>query len=81
MYSGKQKHATLNTIEKVKKFVNEANKFNSDIDVIRGRYTIDGKSMLGIFTIDLTFPVKIRIDSNDQAEIARFNEHMEEFLT
>lgn len=71
----------LNTIEKVKKFVNEANKFNSDIDVIRGRYTIDGKSMLGIFTIDLTFPVKIRIDSNDQAEIARFNEHMEEFLT
>lgn len=71
----------LNTIEKVKKFVNEANKFNSDIDVIRGRYIIDGKSMLGIFTIDLTFPVKIRIDSNDQAEITRFNEHMEEFLT
>ena len=70
----------LNSIEKVKKFTNITNKFNSDIDILRGRYVIDAKSTLGIYTIDLTKPVTIRINSNDSAEIARFNEQMEEFL-
>ncbi len=70
----------LNTLDKVKEFTNEANKFNSDIDIIRDRYVIDGKSILGIYTIDLTKPVTVRIISDDKAEIARFNEKMEQFL-
>lgn len=70
----------LNDFEKVREFTNEANKFNSDIDILRDRYVIDAKSTLGIYTIDLSKPVTIRIISNDRAEIARFNEHMEQFL-
>lgn len=70
----------LNDFEKVRKFTNEANKFNSDIDILRGRYVIDAKSTLGIYTIDLSKPVTIKIISDDRAEIARFNEHMEQFL-
>ena len=70
----------LNTFEKAKKFTDAANKFNSDIDVIRDRYVIDAKSVIGIFTIDLTKPVKVRIISDDTAEITRFNEQMEEFM-
>ena len=34
----------LNTLDKVKDFTNETNKFNSDIDIIRDRYVIDAKS-------------------------------------
>lgn len=70
----------LNTLDKVRDFTNEANKFNSDIDIIRGRYVIDGKSVLGIYTIDLTKPVTVKINSDDKAEIARFYEKMEQFL-
>lgn len=70
----------LNTLEKVKLFTNVANKFNSDIDILRGRYVIDGKSVLGIYTVDLTKPIKVRINSDDKAEIARFDEKMEQFL-
>lgn len=70
----------LNTLEKVKKFTNVVNRFNSDIDVIRDRYIIDAKSVIGIYTIDLTRPVTVRIVSDDKAEIARFNEQMEEFI-
>lgn len=70
----------LNTLEKVKKFTNVVNRFNSDIDVIRDRYIIDAKSAIGIYTIDLTRPVTVRIVSDDRAEIARFNEQMEEFI-
>lgn len=70
----------LNTLEKVKKFTNVVNRFNSDIDVIRDRYIIDAKSVIGIYTIDLTRPVTVRIVSDDKAEIARFNEQMEEFM-
>lgn len=70
----------LNDFEKVRNFTNEANKFNSDIDILRGRYVIDAKSTLGIYTIDLSKPVTIKIISDDSAEIARFNEHMEQFL-
>lgn len=69
----------LNTLEKVKKFTNVVNGFNSDIDIIRDRYIIDAKSVIGIYTIDLTKPVTVRIISDDKAEIARFNEQMEEF--
>ena len=69
----------LNDFKRAKKFIETANKFNSDIDVIRNRYVIDAKSTLGIFTIDLAEPVKVRLNSDDCAEITRFNEMMEEF--
>lgn len=70
----------LKTLEKVKKFTNVVNKFNSDVDIIRDRYVIDAKSIIGIFTIDLTKPVTVRIVSDDKDEITRFNEQMEEFM-
>ena len=69
----------LNTLERVKRFGNIAIKFDSDIDVIRNKYIVDGKSILGIFTLDLRQPVDAEIHSNDEEEIRKFNEAMEEF--
>lgn len=70
----------LNDFTKARKFSNEASKFTSDIDVIRDRYVIDGKSTIGIFTLDLSKPVDVEIHSDDPYEIKRFNDIMSEFM-
>ena len=40
----------LNSINDVKAFVNTVNKYDFDVDLISGRYAIDAKSIMGIFT-------------------------------
>ena len=44
---------SLNSIDKVKSFVNTISQFDSDFDLISGRYVIDAKSIMGIFSLDL----------------------------
>lgn len=70
----------LNTIDKVKKFSNIVLTYESDIDAIRGRYIIDAKSIIGLFTIDLSKPVEIKIHSQDAEELERFENDMKPFL-
>ena len=71
---------TLNDFSKIKKFSSEVVKFESDIDLIKGRYVIDAKSTIGIFTLDLSAPVDVIIHSDNEDEIKRFNEVMEAFV-
>ena len=47
----------LNSIDKVKAFVNEITKFDTDFDLVSGRYVIDAKSIMGIFSLDLSKPI------------------------
>lgn len=70
----------LNDFATARKFINEASKFISDIDVIKGRYVIDGKSAMGTFTLDLSKPIDVEIHSSDLYEIERFNDIMSEFV-
>ena len=70
----------LNDFSKIKKFCREVVDFESDIDLIKGRYVIDAKSAIGIFTLDLSSPVDVEIHSENIEEIKRFNEVMEEFI-
>lgn len=69
----------LNDFSKIKKFCNEVMKFESDIDLVKGRYVIDAKSTMGIFTLDLSAPVDVVIHSDNDDEVKRFNDVMEEF--
>ena len=69
----------LNSIEKVKDFVNRVSTFDCDIDIIYGRYVIDGTSIMGIFSLDLTNPVTVMIHIDDYDELKLFNEIMEDF--
>ena len=57
---------TLNSIDKVKSFVNEITKYDNDFDLVSGRYVIDAKSIMGIFSLDLSKPIDLNIhaDSN-----------------
>lgn len=41
---------SLNSIDKVKSFVNDITKFDYDFDLVSGRYVIDAKSIMGIFS-------------------------------
>lgn len=59
---------SLNSIDKVKAFVNEISKFDCDFDLVSGRYVIDAKSIMGIFSLDLTKPIDLNIHSEDGVE-------------
>ena len=52
---------SLNSIDKVKSFVNGLTQFNFDFDLISGRYVIDAKSIMGIFSLDLSKPIDLTI--------------------
>lgn len=52
---------SLNSIDKVKIFVNSVSKYDSDFDLISGRYVIDAKSIMGIFSLDLSKPIELTI--------------------
>ena len=54
-------------------------KFESDIDLVKGRYVIDAKSTIGVFTLDLSLPVDVVLHSNDMEEIKLFTDSMKEF--
>ncbi|MDO4261901.1 MAG: HPr family phosphocarrier protein [Eubacteriales bacterium] len=61
-------HISLNSIDKVKAFVNEITKFDNDFDLVSGRYVIDAKSIMGIFSLDLSKPIELNIHSENNAE-------------
>ena len=56
---------SLDSIDKVKAFVNAITKFDSDFDLISGRYVIDAKSIMGIFSLDLSKPIELTIHNDD----------------
>ena len=59
---------SLNSIDKVKSFVNDITKFDSDFDLVSGRYVIDAKSIMGIFSLDLSKPIDLNIHADDNVE-------------
>ena len=52
---------SLNSIDKVKTLVNDINRFDFDFDLVSGRYVIDAKSIMGIFSLDLSKPIDLNI--------------------
>ena len=55
---------SLNSIDKVKSFVNEITKYDNDFDLVSGRYVIDAKSIMGIFSLDLSKPIDLNIHAH-----------------
>jgi phosphotransferase system HPr-like phosphotransfer protein len=58
---------SLNSIDKVKAFVNDITKFDCDFDLVSGRYVIDAKSIMGIFSLDLSKPITLNVHGDDEA--------------
>lgn len=51
----------LSSINDVKAFVNIVNNYNFDVDLVSGRYVVDAKSIMGIFSLDLSKPIKVEV--------------------
>ena len=58
----------INSINDVKNFVNLVNKYDFDIDLVSDRYVVDAKSIMGIFSLDLTKPIGIEAHTDDAGE-------------
>ena len=58
----------LGSIDKVKSFVNDITKFDNDFDLVSGRYVIDAKSIMGIFSHDLSKPIDLNIHNEDNLD-------------
>lgn len=56
---------SLRTIEEVKEFVQTITMLDGDFELISGKYIVNAKSILGLFSVDLSKPVTLRIDVND----------------
>ena len=74
-----ERYVNLNSIERVKNFVNQIINIESDVDLIYGRYTLDDKSIMAIFSINLNNKLKLVLQSDDEDEIRKFNEIAEEY--
>ncbi len=59
---------SLNSIDKVKAFVNDITRFDYDFDLVSGRYVIDAKSIMGIFSLDLSKPIDLNIHAEDNID-------------
>ena len=59
---------SLNSIEKVKSFVNDISKYDNDFDLVSGRYVIDAKSIMGIFSLDLSKPIVLNVHADENLE-------------
>ena len=58
----------LNSIDKVKSFVKDITKYENDFDLVSGHYLVDAKSIMGIFALDLSKPLKLNIHSQSHAD-------------
>ena len=59
---------SLSSIDRVKSFVNDINRFDCDFDLVSGRYIIDAKSIMGIFSLDLSKPITLNIHADKNVE-------------
>ena len=59
---------SLNSIDKVKAFVNDVNRLEGDFDLVCGRYVVDAKSIMGIFSLDLSRPIDLQIHTGSAGD-------------
>jgi phosphocarrier protein HPr len=75
-----KKNIKLQSINDVKNFVNAACAAEFDIDLVSGRYTVDAKSIMGIFSLDLSKAIELRIHTDDEAKAAEFLDSIKDYI-
>ena len=70
---------SLTQVHQVQQFVDLVSKYPFDVDIVSGRYTVNAKSLLGIYSLDLNKPLKVLIYSDDCEELkTELREFMQE---
>lgn len=71
----------LNSIDKVKNFAEILNTFKDiEFDVLSGRYVINAKSIMGLFSLDITLPMDLQIMTDDEDTVNAVKESIADFL-
>lgn len=70
----------LNDANKLKYFIDTVNKYPCDIDLLKGRYIIDAKSIMGIFTLDLVENITLEIHCDNEEVLNKFKEDIKEVI-
>jgi len=70
----------LSTIEDVRNFVNKLSKYTVDLDLKSGRYTVDARSLMGIFSLDLLKPIEFVINTDDEKIIKDIFEDVKSWI-
>ncbi len=65
----KQAQIRLSTIPQVQSFINTVSRFTSDVDLSSGRYVVDAKSIMGIFSLNLMQPITLTAEGADEDEV------------
>ena len=70
----------LSNAQEVKAFVNVVEKYPFDVDLVSGRYVINAKSIMGIFSLDLSQPVELVALCDDKTAMDQFISDIKVFL-
>ncbi|MBQ2882584.1 MAG: HPr family phosphocarrier protein [Alphaproteobacteria bacterium] len=70
----------LNSIDRVKEFVNITSGIDAEMDLASGRYVIDAKSIMGIFSLDLSKPIQFELHSTDESIILAVKDKLQEYI-
>lgn len=68
---------TLSSVNDVKKFVNLVSGYSFKVELMSGRYTVDAKSIMGVFSLDLMKPIKMTAYTDDVS----FIDQIKQFIT
>lgn len=71
----------LNDMAKVKEFVKMAQSVKQDTILHSGKYAVDAKSIMGVFSLDLSKPLVLEIEFDDETTVSEAREAMSRFLT
>jgi phosphotransferase system HPr-like phosphotransfer protein len=74
----KSLNLTLNSIDKVKAFVNTINTFDGNFDLVSDRYVVDAKSIMGIFSLDVSNTLQLNV--HDESEYEAVKEALKAYL-
>ena len=64
----KTKTIKLTAVTDVQELGKSVTAFNGDVDLRSGRYLVDAKSIMGIFSLDLSKPIEVIVDNEDAAD-------------
>ena len=74
----KSLNISINSIDKVKSFVNIINTFDGNFDLVSDRYVVDAKSIMGIFSLDVSNTLKL--DIHDESEYDAVKKALKDFI-
>ena len=69
-----QKILMINTLQKVKDFASITQQFTEEVTVTRGKYVVDGKSLLGLYSLNLSLPITVIYHDIDEEKGKQFSQ-------